>query len=256
MTTVVKIGTAALTTEDGLLNREIIFGLAYEIARLEERTKNKYIVVTSGAVGTGRAAMARRTTVSANQIVEKQGLAFVGQPLLIAIYATAFAQYGRLCGQMLVTRSNFSSQEQSREVREKIFWGFDNGVVPVINENDVLSSEELQNAFTDNDRLARLIMELMDADRLIVLSDVDGFLDGSPNDPNSKVIPIIRDIDEHLKLIDPNAGNGRGGMRSKLETAKAVTARGATMFIANGKVTGTLTMIESGERVGTEFPAK
>jgi glutamate 5-kinase len=170
-------------------------------------------------------------------------------------YAEAFSSSSVVCAQILLTRNDFLDDERKKTLREIVRLMFANGIVPVMNENDAISSEELLNAFTDNDQLAALVSILIKVDKLVVLTDVDGFLDGSPSNPSSKVIPIIKNIDDYLDQIDNAAGNGRGGMRSKLRTAKMVTAEGVGMHIANGRKMGTLTNIMMGAKIGTFFPS-
>ncbi|MCL5410795.1 MAG: glutamate 5-kinase [Patescibacteria group bacterium] len=253
MKVVVKIGSNALTTHDGQLNKKIVANLAHEVSQLRKSTGHDFVLVTSGAVSTGRSTISARALHGGKTAV-KQTLAAIGQPLLMTSYAEAFGSCGIVCAQILLTWNDFINAERKLTLQEIVNLMLANGIVPVMNENDAISSEELMNAFTDNDQLAALVSILIKADKLVVLTDVDGFLDGSPNNSSSKVIPVIEKIDEYLDKIDDTASNGKGGMRSKLKTAKMVTEQGVSMYIANGKRIGTLTGIIKGNSVGTLFP--
>lgn len=253
MRIVIKIGSNALTNDAGRLNEKVIAGLTNKICQIMSDGHN-VVLITSGAVSTGRSTTTIDTKlIKGGNTVVKQLLASVGQPRLMQCYAESFDKNEIDCAQILLTRRDFEETKRSNRLHRLIDSMLKIGIVPVINENDALSSEELKNTFADNDHLAALVSILIGADKLIVLTDVDGFFDGPVNDHSSKVVPVIKNIDGYINVVDDSTSNGCGGMTSKLRTAKLVTNNGINMHIGNGKKPHILFEILKGS-AGTFFP--
>jgi glutamate 5-kinase len=248
---VVKVGSAILTGENGL-NKQVLDNLAKEISFLHNSGR-EVILVTSGAVAAGR----RKIHVSDGvelTIKQKQALAAIGQSSLMHDYDEAFAVYGENIAQILLTHSDLANRKRYLNVRNTILTLFKYGVIPVINENDTVSTEELK--FSDNDNLGALVANLIEADMFICLTDVDALYDRNPlTDPQAKAIYTVAEV---TKEIEEMAGNsksvlGTGGMLSKILAAKMVSAGGGSSFIGPGWQTDILKHLFSGEIVGTFF---
>lgn len=212
------------------------------------------ILISSGAVAAGRGLI---TLPKKTDVVSKRQLfAAVGQIKLINIYAEQFAKEGCLCAQVLVTKEDFRDREHYINMKNCISVLLQNNVVPVLNENDVISVTELM--FTDNDELAGLVSGMVDADKLIILSNVKGIYNGSPNKTSSSVIPIIEYGDTAFEnFISSEKSNfGRGGMLTKCSIANKVASLGIPVHIANGRDENILTDILNDKPVGTLFKAK
>jgi glutamate 5-kinase len=247
---VVKVGTRVLTHPDGRLDEQRIARLAEEISNLCESGR-RVVLVSSGAVGAGMSLLGlkRRPT----DLAQLQAVAAIGQTNLIQTYDRTFRQYGRHAAQVLLTAEDIQHRIRYLNVRNTLFSLLDFGAVPIINENDTVAVDELRTTFGDNDRLAALVTNLLRAPLLIILSDVDGLFDGNPNDPNSKVITTVDVLDDSIRSLvcDRASTLSKGGMSSKLEAARIVTAAGENAIIASGHQPGTLTRIMAGELVGT-----
>ena len=249
---VVKVGTRVLTGEDGLLNHQRIANLVEQI-HLQMAQGRKVVVVSSGAVGAGMAHLGLKQRPQ--DLAHLQAVAAVGQPLLVAAYDKAFMAHGRSAAQVLLTADDLDDRVRYLNVRNTLLTLMEYGVVPIINENDTVAVDELVGTFGDNDRLAALVTQLLRAPLLILLSDVDGLYDGDPQNSNSKVIVTVTEIDESIKkLARPQVSLlSRGGMGSKLEAARIVTAAGESVVLASGLVEGNIGEILSGRPVGTLF---
>lgn len=247
---VVKVGTRVLTHPDGRLDEQRIARLAEEISNLCESGR-RVVLVSSGAVGAGMSLLGlkRRPT----DVAQLQAVAAVGQTNLIQTYDRTFRQYGRHAAQVLLTAEDIQHRIRYLNVRNTLFSLLDFGAVPIINENDTVAVDELRTTFGDNDRLAALVTNLLRAPLLVILSDVDGLFDGNPRDPNSKVITTVDVLDDSIRSLvcDRASTLSKGGMSSKLEAARIVTAAGENAIIASGHQPGTLTRIMAGELVGT-----
>ncbi|MGQ9563127.1 MAG: glutamate 5-kinase [Thermogutta sp.] len=255
-TIVVKVGTRVVTHADGRLNEQRIQQLAEEIHWVRQ-TGRKVVLVSSGAVGAGigRLGLSARPT----DLSELQAVAAVGQSLLVEAYDQTFRRYNDVAAQILLTADvieNRTSYLNARNTLLALLNRFD--AVPIINENDTVAVEELRMTFGDNDRLAALVTNLLQAQLLVLLSDVDGLYSGDPRDPNAQLIPLVRKIDDSIfQLVrDKKTGLSKGGMESKLRAAQLVTTAGGNVIIASGKTPGTLKKILTGEVVGTLFFAK
>ena len=249
---VVKVGTRVLTDECGLLNHQRIAGLVEQI-HLQMAKGRRVVVVSSGAVGAGMAHLGLKKRPK--DLARLQAVAAVGQPLLVAAYDKAFMVHGRSAAQVLLTAEDLDDRVRYLNVRNTLLTLMDYGVVPVINENDTVAVDELAGTFGDNDRLAALVTQLLRAPLLMLLSDVEGLYNGDPQRPESAVIPTVTEIDESIrKLVQPQVSHlGRGGMDSKLEAARIVTAAGESVVLASGLVAENISSILLGQQIGTLF---
>jgi len=240
----VKVGSNVLTKEDGTLNDASISHLVDQIAILH-KYGIEIVLVSSGAVAAGRGEIGngkKLDTVSARQLWSA-----VGQVILINKYAEAFKKYGMSCAQVLTTKENFSDRMHYLNMKNCITTLIENKVVPIVNENDTISVTELM--FTDNDELSGLIASMENSEALIILSNIDGIYDGSPELPESKVIREITSKSKPLNTaISTSKSNfGRGGMLTKYHIAKKVAKVGINVHIANGMNENTLLRIMNTE---------
>ena len=226
---VIKAGSNVLTRDDGRPDTTRISSLVDQIARLH-RAGIEVILVSSGAVASGRSVLEQRTgridTVSARQLFSA-----VGQVKLLNRYYDLFNEYGIVCGQVLTTKESLSTRRQYLNQRNCMEVMLANGVIPIVNENDTISVTELM--FTDNDELSGLVAAMMQAEALIILSNIDGIYDGSPSDPSSQVIRHVKPSEDLSRYIDParsSRGAGEGieviianGRRDNILTALALT---------------------------------
>ncbi|MFT5524719.1 MAG: glutamate 5-kinase [Pirellulaceae bacterium] len=247
---VVKVGTRVLTHPDGTLDNERISRLAEEIHLVSEMGKT-VVLVSSGAVGAGMSQMGLRQRP--NDLAKLQAIAAIGQTHLIETYDRTFRKYGHRAAQVLLIADDFDDRTRYLNVRNTLLSLIEFGAIPIINENDTVSVEELQTTFGDNDRLAAMVTNLLRAPLLIILSDVDGLYDGDPADESSKLISVVDKIDDDiLSVVQKQAvGLSKGGMGSKLQAARIVTVAGENAIIASGSKPGILTAILRGEEVGT-----
>lgn len=249
---VVKVGSAVLTDKNGLA----VDRLNHLVAQLAQlRSQGLEItLVSSGAVAAGRGRLpskARLKTVRA-----KQALAAVGQGILMQAYAAAFSGYEMPVAQVLLTRDGLIERERYNNVKNTLQTLLEWHVLPIINENDTVATEELQ--FTDNDQLSVLVMNLVNAELLVCLSDIDGLYDSDPRkNPNARILHDVQTIDASiLQMAGDSPGRaGRGGMKSKLQAARMATACGVPMIVAGGRTPNVLLRLMSGEVTGTLFHA-
>ncbi len=255
---VVKVGTRVLTRPDGTLDDQRVASIAGQLARLW-KSGRRVVLVSSGAVGAGlgRLQLKQRPTA----LSQLQAAAAIGQSLLIESYNRGLEPHALHAAQVLLTAEDLQDRSRYLNVRNALFALFDKGAVPIINENDTVSVEELQLSFGDNDRLAALVTNLIRAPLLVLLSDVDGLYDGDPNDPDTKVLSVVTDVvtarQDHVR--DGNHTGvqlSRGGMATKLQAAKIATSAGENVVIANGRQDDVLDRIVAGEDVGTLFVAE
>lgn len=254
-TIVVKVGTRVLTGAGGLLNGERIEALTEELHQLIATGRN-VVLVTSGAVGAGlgQLGLAKRPA----NLAQLQAVAAIGQSHLIEAYDRGLRAHGRHAAQVLLTARDLDDRTAYLNVRNTIRALFEFGAVPIINENDTVSVDELMTTFGDNDKLAAMVTNLIRAPLLVLLSDVDGLYNGDPREPGSKRIPIVSKLDESIFSLvrDSLTGLSKGGMASKLNAARIATTAGENVIIANGRVPGNLAKIVAGEDVGTLFLAQ
>lgn len=229
---VIKIGSNVLATSDGNLNTDRMDSLVGQMARLYNDGA-EIIVVTSGAVASGRSAI-KSPREKLDAVSARQLFSAVGQVKLINHYSTFFGRHGIVCGQVLTTKDSLSTREYYLNQRNCLETMLNNGVVPVINENDTISVSELM--FTDNDELSGMVSTMVNAQTLLILSNVDGIYDGNPKDPASKLIDVImpgkRNISDYVG--NEKSTFGRGGMLTKGRIAAKVADEGIEVIIANG----------------------
>jgi len=247
---VLKLGSAVLTAAEGL-NQPLIQRLVGEIAQLR-REERQFIIVSSGAVAAGmrKLGMAERPS----GMPQQQAVAAAGQSILMYTYEEAFAAHGLKVAQILLTHEDLESRKRFLNARNTLGNLVEWGVVPIINENDTVATDELK--FGDNDNLAALICNLVDADLLLILTDIDGLYDRDPRqDPEARLIHAIDTNDPILqKAPGRRAGTlGRGGMVTKMQAVKKAAAAGIPSLIANGLTPGILDAAFSAQDVGTLF---
>ncbi len=254
-TIVVKVGTRVLTADDGTLSDSQIANLAEQLDRLIA-TGRRVAIVSSGAVGAGmgQLGMAKRP----QRLPQLQAVAAIGQTFLVQAYDRHLRAHGHHAAQLLLTASDLDDRTRYLNVRNTILALFENGAVPIINENDTVSVEEFRTSFGDNDRLAALVTNLLRAPLLIILSDVDGLYDGNPTNPKSTVIPTVTKLDDSIwsYVNDSTQAHSKGGMSSKLHAASIATRAGENVIIASGRQPDTLQRILAAESVGTLFLAQ
>lgn len=248
---VVKVGSAILTDRDGI-NREVVRNLAREISFLRDSGR-EVILVTSGAVAAGKKKIAFVPHGEVS-LREKQAFAAIGQSCLMQTYEEAFSQYRQNIAQILLTHSDLADRDRYLNVRNTIMTLFRFGVIPIINENDTVSVEELR--FGDNDTLGALITNLIEADMFICLTDVIGLYNGNPQEnPDARPIYTIAEITPEIENMAGSLKSeaGTGGMQSKIRAAKMVAAGGGSSFIGPGREKNILQALFGGELVGTFF---
>ena len=251
---VIKVGSSTITYGTGKRNFSRIDRLAREIADLANQGK-EIILVSSGAVAVG----VDRLGLSAKPktIPGKQAAAAVGQGVLMHTYEKIFAEYGQIVAQVLLTRMDSVDRHRYTNSRNTFLALLDYKVIPIVNENDVVSIDELK--IGDNDNLSALVAGIVDADLLIILSDVDGLYTANPQkDPNAKLVPEVTDITQEIEESAGDAGStvGTGGMFTKIQAAKAATSSGIHMVIASGEEKDAISRILEGEEVGTLFVSR
>ena len=240
-----KVGSNVLTLPDGNPNERLIASLVEQIVLLRYKGID-VLLVSSGAVASGRRVIGEPK--HCDSVSCRQLWAAVGQVRLIQLYSELFGNHGIICSQVLATKEDFRDRRHFLNMRNCLETLLKNNVVPVINENDVVSVTELM--FTDNDELSGLITNMMNSDALIILSNINGIYDGLPSDPTSKVIPVIEpDNMTASKYIAPTKSNfGRGGMLTKFSIAKKVALSGTPVHIANGATANILLDIVEGKK--------
>lgn len=252
---VVKVGTRVLTHQNGRLDPQRIEHLAQQVHGVIAAGR-KVVLVSSGAVGAGmgRLGLARRP----QELAQLQAVAAVGQSVLVEAYERSLRTHGRHAAQVLLTADDLDNRTRYLNARNTIRTLLKLGAVPVINENDTVAVDELQITFGDNDRLAAMVTNLIQAPLLVLLSDVEGVYDGDPAQPGSRVIPTLERVDRAVmdKVRDRAGGLGTGGMASKLQAAQLANAGGEHVIVAGGRVTNVLTRIIAGEPIGTLLPAR
>ncbi len=225
---VIKVGSNVLTKEDGLLNLSSIQNITKQIAKLKARGV-EVVLVSSGAVASGRELI--KLGKEEDSVSRRQILASIGQARLMHIYYEAFEKVGLNCAQVLVSKEDFRDRRHYKNMQNCLFSLNRNSVIPVVNENDVVSITELM--FTDNDELAGMLTSMTNSEALIILTNVDGVYDKSPLDSSAKLIKKIS-YDKVIKIDEEKSKLGRGGMKAKLSTAQKLASLGVDVFIGNG----------------------
>ncbi|MFC6646418.1 glutamate 5-kinase [Granulicella cerasi] len=258
---VVKLGTNVIMRTDGKVALGLLCGLVEQVAALREQGY-EVLVVSSGAVGLGveRLGLSTRPTV----LAQVQACAAIGQSRLMALYGDAFDRFNCPIAQVLLTEDDFRDPTRHANLRATLDALLTLGVIPIVNENDTVSTMELerpaegapQRLFGDNDKLSALLVKHINADLLVLLSDVDGLYDRNPTEPGAQVLQRVEVIDESvLALAQGGNGRGRGGMSSKLESANIALRAGKQVVIANGRTPQVLERLLAGEVLGTRFAA-
>ncbi len=251
---VVKAGTGALTGPSGL-DSEVMADLVRQVCQVRDAS-GEVLLVTSGAIAAGRSALGQTRGDMGPDISSRQVFAAVGQSRLMHTYQELFASHGAQVAQTLLTISDLSNRQSYLNVGNTLQRLLELGVVPVINENDVVAVDEIGEVFGDNDRLSALVANLVDADLLLVLTDTEGLYSADPRtDPNATLIAEVDQVDAKIEALageDLHPG-ARGGMATKLEAAKLVTASGIPMVMCHGRAVDAVIRAARGEPVGTYF---
>lgn len=248
---VVKIGTSTLTYSNGQLNLQRIERLVRELADLHNRGM-EVLLVSSGAIGVGAIRMGYKKIP--RTMPEKQALAAIGQGALVQLYEKLFSEYYKTVAQVLLTRGDLDERLRYLNATNALLAILDLGVIPIINENDTVVVEEIK--FGDNDTLSALVASIVDADLLIILSDVDGLYDSDPR--VNKEASLQTEVDEITPMMEENSKNrgssfSSGGMLTKLKAARICMAAGIPMVIANSDSENVIRRIMDGKDIGTLF---
>lgn len=255
---VIKLGTNVLRNENGDVALSRIYSYIESIAKLVKSGK-EVVLVTSGAVGLGKKKLGLSNT---DGIALKQACASIGQGKLMSLYEDGFDAYGIIAGQILLTEDDFSQRKRYLSLRTTLNRLLEMHAVPIVNQNDTVTVIELdetlepvQMCFTDNDKLSALVASELDADLLLILSDVDGLYNENPkNNPKAKIIKEVKGVTKDIMALGTDASEGgRGGMKTKLEAARLVTRYGGKVLIANGKIPYVIDEIFDYKEYGTAF---
>ena len=250
---VLKVGSGVLT-QNGSVNTRIFSEIARQVAALREQ-EYEVILVSSGAIAMGAHALGWKTP--GDSIPEKQAAAAVGQIGLIDLYRKRFARHGHTVAQVLVTRAGMENRERFLNARHTLHKLLELGVVPIVNENDTVATDEIR--FGDNDNLSATIVNLVAADLLVVLTDVDGLFREPPDKSTSKpsLIDVVDEITSEIEHAAQGSSRafGRGGMTTKLEAARVAAHSGAATVLCNGRTRNVLLRVAAGEAIGTLFRA-
>jgi len=255
---VVKVGTSTLTHENGKMNFTRMDRLAMTLSELMNEDK-EIILVSSGAIGVGMGKFNLKKRPEGMGM--KQALAAIGQCELMNIYSRLFATYNQMVAQVLLTKPDINDEIRRENILNTFIHLLELGVIPIVNENDTVSVDEIKSLmmFGDNDTLSAVVTKLVEADLLIILSDIDGLYDSNPKEnKESHLISIVETIDDLIRNCAGESGSrrGTGGMVTKLDAAEIVTNAGVDMVIANGSDPAIIQRILSGEEVGTLFVRK
>jgi len=248
---IIKIGTNVLTDSSGFLEKNIIRNIARQVSEIRSKTKRDIIIVTSGAIGAGMAELGLKSRP--DNIVMRQACASVGQSILMDKYYREFSLHKIKIAQILLSYGTLNEQKTLMNMKENINRLFELGVIPIVNENDAISTEEIGKSFGDNDIISALLAVKINADLLMLLTNVDGVYNSNPLSKNSELIKEIHELSD--KAIDTTGKSnlGVGGMKTKIEAAKMAVENGVSVIIANGKSEKIILKIINGEDVGTLF---
>ena len=249
----IKVGSNVITNREGFPDEQIIENISRQIKVLKEQDY-QILLISSGAVAAGRSLY--QFQKKADTVVQRQVLASIGQVKLISLYRDIFEKKKMLCSQVLVTKEDFKSRTHYLNMQNCLSALLANRIVPIINENDVVSVTELM--FTDNDELAGLVSAMMNTDILIILTNVDGIYDGDPNLPGTTLLSIYDPKKINLEQIatGKKSGFGRGGILTKCQTSEKIASMGIPVHIANGRTEDVILRVVREEEIGTRFPAK
>ncbi|MFN4227767.1 MAG: glutamate 5-kinase [Candidatus Ratteibacteria bacterium] len=248
---VIKIGTNVLTTENNRLDTSVIENIVEQINWLVKEKNKEAIIVTSGAIAAGMQILGwKKRPKKLNML---QAAASVGQSRLMRTYERLFREEGLNVGQILLTRDVLTTPERRLYAKNTLLTLLKYNVIPIINENDSVAVEEIK--FGDNDILSSYVVDLIDADLLIILSDVDGIFTDDPKKNKGKIIREVKKIEKLEKMINLGSPSekGIGGIKSKIEAAKFVTSKNKYCVILNGKKPNCIKKLIKGEKIGTIF---
>lgn len=251
---VVKVGTSTLTYVNGQLNLYRIERIARELSDLHNQGK-EVLLVTSGAIGVGANKLGFKKVPET--IPEKQALAAIGQGALLHLYEKLFAEYGKIVAQVLLTRDDLDDRVRYLNATNALLAMLDMGVIPIINENDTVAVEEIK--FGDNDTLSALVATIVEADLLLILSDVDGLYNLDPRtNEDAILLDVVTDITSSMEENSKSKGSSfsSGGMFTKLKAAHICMNAGVPMVIANSLNNNVVRQVVEGERIGTLFVPK
>lgn len=255
--TVIKVGTSTLTYENGKINYRRIESLCKVISDLQN-SGEQIIFVSSGAIGVGMGKVGLDSRPSETR--KKQALAAIGQCELMFMYDKLFGEYNHSVAQILLTRFAVETEQKRQNVINTIDELLSMSIIPVINENDTVAIDELEgNNFGDNDMLSAIVAGLVGADRLIILTDIDGLYDSNPKtDPNARKIDVVEEITSDILDMAAGTGSNRGtgGMITKLQAADYATKKGTEVYVVNGSNPEDLYEVFDGNNLGTVFRAK
>lgn len=255
---VVKVGTTLLTSGRDHLDLAVMALLVEQIAALHSRGR-EVILVSSGAVAAGRERIRRRIDTGVSGTPLKQVLASIGQSHLMSTYEMLFSRHDIITAQALLTRECLTDRSGYLNARNTLLALCDMGVVCIVNENDVVAVDELEERrFGDNDNLSAMVANLVDADRLVMLTDMGGLYSADPRlHPEAELIPLVEAIGPSIVGLAGGtlSGQGVGGMYTKIEAARLATASGVEVVISSGYEPDVLLRLDAGERIGTLFPA-
>lgn len=254
---VIKIGTSTITHEEtGALNLVKLEKLVRLLTDLRNQGK-EVVLVSSGAIAVGRKAMGIKERTEEMSV--KQACAAIGQARLMMVYQKLFGEYNQVTAQVLMTKYTMINHISRKNAQNTFRELLKMGVVPIVNENDTVSTDEMEYGnFGDNDTLSAIVAALIGADLLILLSDIDGLYTDDPNvNPNADFVECVDVIDEKLENMGKGVTSdvGTGGMATKISAAKIATDSGSDMVIANGENIGVVHRIMQGEKIGTIFRA-
>ena len=250
---VAKFGTNLLTAGTDRIDTNVLSGIVRQVAQLHKEGK-EIILVSSGAVASGRQLLT--LPKDKKDVPARQVMAAVGQHVLMNSYTELFRRHGIVTAQALLTKLDLANRLSYLNARNTLLTLLELGVVTIINENDVVAIEELEGArFGDNDNLSGMVANLVDADLLVIMSDVAGLYTADPVlDKSAKLIPVVEQIDKSIeKMAGGTRGRGTGGMTTKIQAAKLATASGTAVVIANGSERDLLLRLMNGESIGTMF---
>jgi glutamate 5-kinase len=249
----IKVGSNVITNSSGLPDEQVIGNISRQIKALREQG-HQVLLISSGAVAAGRSIF--HFDKKTDTVAQRQVLASLGQVKLISLYKAVFDKQNMLCSQVLVTKEDFKSRNHYLNMQNCLSALLSNNIVPIINENDVVSVTELM--FTDNDELAGLVSAMMNADVLIILTNVDGIYDGDPDKEGTKLIHHYDADKINLEdiAVGKKSGFGRGGILTKCRTAEKIAGMGIPVHIGNGKTDDIILKILGDEAIGTRFPAR
>ncbi|MCL5129652.1 MULTISPECIES: glutamate 5-kinase [unclassified Algibacter] len=247
---VIKVGTNVMTNKDNRIVRPVLQRLVKQIAELYERGIMT-ILVSSGSAIAGKEVIGKSKIK--DKTVRRQVYSSIGQPRMMRLYYDIFHDYGLKCAQVLPTKRDFSPGVHRQNMINCCEGLLSEGVIPIANEDDAVSIT--MSMFSDNDELASLIAQLINADKLIILTDIDGLYTGHPEAASSDLIKNVNpeeDLDKYIQKNTKAEGEGRGGMGSKLDYAQQTAANNIPTYIANGKKDNTIIDIIDGKAVGTK----